>query len=172
RPAGCRSGWDRRGAARRHPARESCGKYRVHEVSPDRDPPPQYTRYRARRQLLGGRGDEDRALTPRPGGAERSSAWRGRITPKRVVLGVLALVCGWLALSLVLFLLSSHFERTAPPGNVAGVLDPAGFPLTSTHNILVLCSDRRQKGSKEPGANTKGPSRSDSIMLLRIGGGH
>ena len=72
----------------------------------------------------------------------------------------------------MLFLISSHFERTSPPSNVAGVLDPAGFPLTSANNILVLGSDRRPKGSKEPGANTSGPSRSDSIMLLRIGGGH
>ena len=88
------------------------------------------------------------------------------------MLGLLALVVGWLALSLVLFLISSHFERTSPPSNVAGVLDPAGFPLTSANNILVLGSDRRQKDSKEPGANTSGPSRSDSIMLLRIGGGH
>ena len=28
------------------------------------------------------------------------------------------------------------------------------------------------KGTKEPGASTSGPSRSDSIMLLRVGGGH
>ena len=72
----------------------------------------------------------------------------------------------------MLFLISSHFERTSPPSNVAAVLDPAGFPLTSVNNILVLGSDRRPKGSKEPGANTSGPSRSDSILLLRIGGGH
>jgi LCP family protein required for cell wall assembly len=81
-------------------------------------------------------------------------------------------VAGWLALSLVLFLLSAAFERTAPPGDVAGVLDPAGWPLTSANNILVLGSDRRPKGSREPGANTSGPSRSDSIMLIRTGGGH
>jgi LCP family protein required for cell wall assembly len=36
----------------------------------------------------------------------------------------------------------------------------------------VLGSDRRQKHSKEPHANTSGPSRSDSIMLIRTGGGH
>jgi hypothetical protein len=59
-------------------------------------------------------------------------------------------------LSLVLFLLSSQFERTAPPANVAAELDPAGFPLTSANNILVLGSDRRQKDSKEPGAETTG----------------
>ncbi len=88
------------------------------------------------------------------------------------MLCLIGLIFAWLALSLVLFLISSHFERTAPPKDVAGVLDPSGFPLTSANNILVLGSDRRPKGSKEPGANTSGPSRSDSIMLMRIGGGH
>jgi LCP family protein required for cell wall assembly len=155
------------------------------------EPPPSYTRYRARPRLLGG-GERDRGaadplrdgrrtgggpLRERPGGWRRgprwlrSLTWR-RLTVKRVVLGVIALVLAWLALALVLFLISSHFERTAPPSNVAQALDPAGFPLTSANNILVLGSDRRPKGSKEPGANTSGPSRSDSIMLMRIGGGH
>jgi LCP family protein required for cell wall assembly len=86
--------------------------------------------------------------------------------------GLLALVLGWLALALVLFLISSHFERTSPPGDVASVLDPAGYPLTSANNILVLGSDRRQKNSKEPRAETSGPGRSDTIMLIRTGGGH
>jgi LCP family protein required for cell wall assembly len=67
---------------------------------------------------------------------------------------------------------SSHFRRVSPPADVAGVLDPAGFPLTSANNILVLGSDRRQKDSKEPGAETTGFGRSDSIMLIRTGGGH
>jgi LCP family protein required for cell wall assembly len=159
-------------------------------------PPPRYTRYRARPSLLpgrqGGQGDaepgpggggwrpgrrrrrrdERGALTPRRSRAQRFVAWWRRLTLKRALLGLLALIVAWIVLSLVLFLISSHFERTAPPSNVASVLDPAGFPLTSANNILVLGSDRRPKGSKEPGANTSGPSRSDSILLLRIGGGH
>jgi LCP family protein required for cell wall assembly len=52
------------------------------------------------------------------------------------------------------------------------VLNPAGYPLTSANNILVLGSDRRQKDSKEPGAETTGFGRSDTIMLIRTGGGH
>jgi len=36
--------------------------------------------------------------------------------------------------------------------------------------VLILGSDQRPKGSKEPGAN-QGPSRSDSILLLHIGFG-
>jgi LCP family protein required for cell wall assembly len=90
-----------------------------------------------------------------------------------VVIGfALTLAVGWIVLSLILFLLSSQFERTSPPSSVASVLDPAGYPLTSANNILVLGSDRRQKNSKEPGAETSGPGRSDSIMLIRTGGGH
>jgi LCP family protein required for cell wall assembly len=85
---------------------------------------------------------------------------------------VIGLIFAWLALSLVVFLVSSHFQRTSPPADLAGVLDPAGYPLTSANNILVLGSDRRQKNSKEPGAETTGPGRSDSIMLIRTGGGH
>ncbi len=108
--------------------------------------------------------------TRAPGRAAR--AWRRWKRPKRVALALLALVVGWLVLSLVLFLISSHFERTSLPSNVAGVLDPSGYPLTSTSNILVLGSDRRQKDSKEPGAETTGPGRSDTIMLIRTGGGH
>jgi LCP family protein required for cell wall assembly len=158
-------------------------------MPPESEPPPRYTRYRARPRLLGGREREataadapsprrswpaDGGPPSRPGPRRRrlrALNWR-RPTVKRAVLGLLALIVAWLALSLVLFLISSHFERTSPPTNVAGALDPAGFPLTSANDILVLGSDRRPKGSKEPHANTSGPSRSDSIMLMRIGGGH
>jgi LCP family protein required for cell wall assembly len=149
-----------------------------------RDDMPQYTRYRARRRLLPGREPElalpsrgapaagRAARDGRPGAPGAPSGWRRWATRKRILLGVLGLIIGWLALSLLLFLISSHFERSSPPGDVAGVLDPAGYPLTSANNILVLGSDRRQKNSKEPGAEKSGPGRSDSIMLIRTGGGH
>jgi LCP family protein required for cell wall assembly len=139
------------------------------------DQPPQYTRYRAGRSLRPRR--EDAGLID-PLSAERAResgprrGWQERITPKRVILGLIALIASWLTLSLVLFLISSHFERTSPPANVASVLDPAGYPLTSANNILVLGSDRRQHNSREPGAETTGPGRSDSILLIRTGGGH
>jgi LCP family protein required for cell wall assembly len=109
----------------------------------------------------------------RPGIARGAQpSWWRRITPKRAVLGLLALIVGWLLLSLVLFLVSSHFRRVSPPANVAGQLDSAGPVLSTANNILVLGSDKRQKDSKEPGADINGPSRSDSIMLIRTGGGH
>lgn len=109
---------------------------------------------------------------PGAGGDSAGRRWVGRLTPRRVLLGLLAVVAGWLVLSLLLFLISAHFERTLPPSEVASVLKPAGFPLTSANNVLVFGSDRRPKGSREPGANTSGPSRSDTIMLIRTGGGH
>jgi LCP family protein required for cell wall assembly len=169
-------------------------------MAKDREEPPQYTRYRARPRLPSRREDEPiqpgrLARPPAPGraGAGRgngsgvrrgggsgsprgsgqpSERWRRWTRPKRVLLTLLSLVVAWLALSLVLFLISSHFERTPLPADVASVLDPAGYPLTSVNNILVLGSDRRQKNSKEPGAETTGFGRSDTIMLIRTGGGH
>ncbi len=164
-------------------------------MAEDRKQPPQYTRYRARPRLpvlpKGGspRTSEQQARPgrvmrrpPAPparggrGGARAGglprAGWRRWTTPKRIALTLLSLIFAWLALSLVLFLVSSHFERTPLPGNVASVLDPAGYPLTSVSNILVLGSDRRQKNSKEPGAETTGFGRSDTIMLIRTGDGH
>ncbi len=141
-------------------------------MSSNPEPPPHYTRYRARRRLWQRRLSEEAGPVPPAHRAPRSAAWGRRFTPKRIALGVLAFVFAWLALSLALFLISSHFERTSPPSDVSSVLDPAGFPLTSANNILVLGSDRRPKNSKEPGAETTGPGRSDTIMLIRTGGGH
>lgn len=138
---------------------------------------PSYTRYRAGRAMRPRHPDEDplaqlNAERAREGAPRTKRDWRERITPKRVILGVLGLIVGWIALSLVLFLISSHFERTPLPSNVAGVLDPSSNTLTQANNILVLGSDRRQKNSKEPGAETTGYGRSDTIMLIRTGGGH
>lgn len=146
-------------------------------MAPNDSDRPHYTRYRAgwrasrheQEHWDAGVGVAYRGGRRKDEHGRRSGA---RITPKRVLLGLVALVLGWLALSLVLFLVSSHFERISPPSDVSGVLQAAGFPLTSANNILVLGSDRRPKGSKEPGANTSGPSRSDTIMLIRTGGGH
>jgi LCP family protein required for cell wall assembly len=147
--------------------------------------PPEYTRYRAGRRLMP-RGEDGGGLGalasaprfPRRRGAGPAAGpggrwdWHRWTRPKRLLLSLIALALAWIALSLLLFLISSHFERTSPPGDVAAVLDPAGFPLTSANNILVLGSDRRQKNSKEPHAETTGNGRSDSIMLIRTGGGH
>jgi LCP family protein required for cell wall assembly len=136
--------------------------------------PPQYTLYRSGRRLFGRRGDD---ATDRPSRAPRAPGpgwqrWRGRVTPRRVIVGVLAFVVGWVLLSVVLFLISATVESSSPKGDVGAVLDGGGFPLVSATNVLVLGSDQRVKGTKEPGANVSGPSRSDTMMLIRTGGGH
>jgi LCP family protein required for cell wall assembly len=139
-------------------------------VPPDQADPPQYTRYRVGPRLLR-RGDGEQLPPP----SSRAERWAQRLrglTVKRVLLGLLALALAWVVLSLVLFLVSSHFARTPLPSDVAGVLDKSGYPLTSANNILVLGSDRRQKNSREPRAETTGFGRSDTIMLIRTGGGH
>jgi LCP family protein required for cell wall assembly len=153
------------------------------DASPQGEPP-QYTRYRARPRLprreaegpqelarLGEEQPRARRGGPSVPGLPRTG-WRRWVTPRRALASLLALAIAWIVLSLVLFVISSHFERTSLPSDVASVLDPAGFPLTSVNNILVLGSDRRQKDSKEPGAETTGFGRSDTIMLIRTGGGH
>jgi LCP family protein required for cell wall assembly len=164
-------------------------------MTSDREEPPQYTRYRARRRLLGGEGKELGASPEGPMSAARDprspvaasaeprvgqirrprlgrAGWRRWSTPKRILLSLVSLAFLWILLSLALFLVSSQFNRTSVPSNVTSVLDPSGYPLTSANNILVLGSDRRQKNSREPGAERTGPGRSDTIMLIRTGGGH
>jgi LCP family protein required for cell wall assembly len=157
----------------------------------DRDQEPQYTRYRASPRLPHRREQgkvQPERLTGGPangqGGGGRGARgmgagsagghprWRRWSTPKRIALSLAGLVIGWLLLSLVAFLISSQLERTPLPTNVASVLNHTGNPLTSVNNILVLGSDRRQKNSKEPGAETTGYGRSDTIMLIRTGAGH
>ena len=152
-------------------------------MPPEHQEPPQYTRYRARRRLIperdgrlgafGGSGAPGAPRAPTRGrGTPLRERWRRWATVKRVLLVLGGAILAWVALSVLLFLISSHFERTSPPADVANVLAPGGFPLTSTNNILVLGSDRRQKSSKEPGAQTTGFGRSDTILLIRTGGGH
>ena len=139
-------------------------------MPPDKADTPEYTRYRAAPRLLR-RGDAEE-LAERPPLRERFSRWLRGLTVKRVLLGLLAIVVAWIGLSLLLFLVSSHFNRDPLPAEVSAQLDPSGYPLTSPNNILVLGSDRRQKNSREPGAETTGFGRSDTIMLIRTGAGH
>ena len=156
-------------------------------MSQENDPRPRYTRYRSRLRLPSRRAEQPQArarllrddlradLTRDRAGGLQSALSRLHLRPlrkRRIAALVLGLLLAWVGISLLLFLISSHFERTAPPADVARVLDLGGFPLTSANNVLVLGSDRRQKTSREPGANTSGPSRSDSIMLIRTGAGH
>jgi LCP family protein required for cell wall assembly len=160
----------------------------VRQPRPPREPPdepPQYTLYRARPRLLDrlrGRRDalgdaRGRSLDAlrhartehrRPAAPGR----RRRITVRRALRWVLIWAVAWIALSLVLFLVSAEIQRGNVANEARGMLDGGGFPPFTATNVLVLGSDARAKGMAEPGATIGGPSRSDSIMLLRVGGGH
>jgi LCP family protein required for cell wall assembly len=141
----------------------------------DHDDEPQYTLYRSRPKLPWRRESEGLDGLREPGEKRdepRPPKRRRRITVGRVV-KYLALALGvWLLLSLVLFLVSAQIESSKVSSAAEAKLSGGGYPLTSANTILVLGSDARVKGKAEPGAETIGqPSRSDSIMLLRIGGG-
>jgi LCP family protein required for cell wall assembly len=104
-------------------------------------------------------------------GATPGLPWfRRRWSVRRVLKYLVLAVIGWLVLSLVLFLVSAQVQSGSVPGSVSSGLTPGGNMLTSTDTVLVIGTDQRPKGSREPGAFAGG-IRSDTIMLWRIGGG-
>jgi len=163
-------------------------------ADPRDDEQPEYTLYRSRRRPFGRGGkatldpppkqpqpqpaqpeayDRHPWDVPPPEPPKRTRRRRRRLSPWRLLAYLVAAVAGWLLISLVLFLVSAQIEASKVTHGADAELTSAGFPLTSANTILVLGSDARVKGTHEAGAQTIGqPSRSDSIMLLRIGGGH
>jgi LCP family protein required for cell wall assembly len=118
----------------------------------------------------GGRGP-GRGGSPGPGRRGARLPWfRRRWTVRRVLKYLVLAVIGWLVLSLVLFLVSASIQSGSVPNSVSAALTPGGNMLTSTDTVLVIGTDQRPKGSKEPGAFAGG-IRSDTMMLWRIGGG-
>lgn len=145
------------------------------------DEHPQYTKYRSRPRFPWERGEDlERGEQREP---KRRRWWplrrrtreprrRRRLSAGRV-LGYLAIgVAAWLLISLVVFLISAQVQSAQVSDAADARLGGGGYPLTSPNTILVLGSDARTRKNAEPGANTIGQtSRSDSIMLLRVGGG-
>jgi LCP family protein required for cell wall assembly len=143
----------------------------------DHEDKPQYTLYRSRKRLPWRREPEgldalrEPGEVPRPHEPARPKR-RPQITPRRVFKWFAIALGAWLLLSLVLFLVSAQIQSSKISDAAEAKLSGGGYPLTSPNTILVLGSDARVKGKAEPGAETIGQtSRSDSIMLLRIGGG-
>ena len=140
-----------------------------------------YTTYRARPRFLKGRDDErfDRDEQPE---YEVHGRQRRRFSPKallgrrltfgRILKYVALAATGWVLLSVVVFLISAQIQEAKVSDAAERELSGAGYTLTSPNTVLMLGSDARPKGTKEAGANTIGsPSRSDSILLMRVGGG-
>jgi LCP family protein required for cell wall assembly len=139
----------------------------------------QYTKYRSRPRFPWERDDDLQRGEPRepkrrrwPFRRRREPGRRRRLTVGRVI-GYLAMaVTAWLLVSLVVFLISAQIQSAQVSDAADARLSGGGYPLTSPNTILVLGSDARTKENAEPGAQTIGQtSRSDSILLLRVGGG-
>jgi LCP family protein required for cell wall assembly len=139
----------------------------------DHDDEPKYTVYRSRPRFPWQRGDEDLGQQRGEKRDEPKAPKRRRkISVGRIVKYLAVAVGAWLLLSLVLFLISAQIQEAKISNAAENKLSGGGYPLTSPNTILVLGSDARVKGKAEPGAQTIGQtSRSDSIMLLRVGGG-
>ncbi|WP_241004490.1 LCP family protein [Conexibacter sp. SYSU D00693] len=139
-------------------------------------PPPQYTKYRARPRLFGRRSrdgrsplDELRQGQPQPDGRRVHGRRRDRrLSVGRVVAWLAAAAVAWVVLAAIAFLVSATIHQE---GGADAALGGAGFPLTSPNTVLVIGSDQRSRSTAEPGASTSGPSRSDTLLLLRTGGG-
>jgi len=131
-------------------------------MSPDLEERP-YKLYRAGprglKSLL--RGEEETGL-PGPSRPDRKRRepgekrrfFRGPWTWKRVLKYVVVAIVSWLALSLVLFLISAQIETGNLPSSASDALTSGGNMLFSADNVLILGTDQRPTGSKEPGANT------------------
>jgi LCP family protein required for cell wall assembly len=140
------------------------------EAPPDK---PDYRVYRSRKPLLPRRsgGDADELAKLRDDARQRPpQRARRRVSTGRVVRWLALAVAGWIVLSVLVFLVSAQIQQGTISDAADQYLGGAGYPLWSPNNVLVLGSDQRTPGSREPGAQT-GVGRSDSIMLMRVGGG-
>jgi LCP family protein required for cell wall assembly len=153
--------------------------YRVYRAG---DSPPSgtaerpYTLYRSRPRGLRARlrGEEDVDLRQSDGRErrperEKRTGWQ---IARRVLKYVAIAIVAWLLLSLVLFIISAQIEQGNLPDSAKNALSSGGNMLFSTDNVLIVGTDQRPKGTHEAGANTNDAgSRSDTLMLWRIGGG-
>src|SRR4051794_14173028 len=146
---------------------------------PPSSPPsgkPEYKVYRSRKRLSDRFGPiasnplealrkrRDKGPKPvMPGEKPPKPVWR------RVLKWVAIAIVAWILVAIIAFFVSA---QTSPgvSQRTKDALSPGGAVLTGS-TVLVLGSDQRPKGTKEPGASTSGPSRSDSIMLLHVGVG-
>src|SRR4051812_50165299 len=69
-------------------------------------------------------------------------------------------------------MVSAEFEQDQVSDQAKNQLDGSGPLPFSANTVLVIGSDARPPGTHEGGANVVGqPSRSDTLMLVRTGGG-
>jgi len=141
----------------------------------ERPDTPEYTVYRSRPRFLdrlGGSGDDVRPPRPREP-APQGRRWfrRPRLSGGRIAWRVFLAVLAWVVLSGFLFVVSATVHGGGVDDSANAVLGGGGTPPFAATTVLVLGSDKRTADTKEPGGSTSGPSRADSIVLMRFGGG-
>jgi LCP family protein required for cell wall assembly len=123
-----------------------------------------------------------------PGPKRRKSARRW--TPRRVLKWIGLAAVGWILLSFLAFAVSAQLQAFKLSGEADSALHGNPFLLPSAQTILVIGTDARPTASKEPGAAPSakcfenqshgdaphggceaGEFRSDTLMLIRAGGG-
>jgi LCP family protein required for cell wall assembly len=137
----------------------------------DPQAPPEYKLYRTRPRLLGRRRDDGSILDDFREAPPETKPKRP-VTVGRVVKWLVLALVTWVGLSVVLFLISAQVNQDQVSAEAQSELSDGGVGILKAQTTLVLGSDQRTAGTSEPGASTSGPSRSDSILLVRSGGGH
>ena len=140
----------------------------------DSNEPPQYNVYRSRKRLsdrLGGGGHNPLEAIRRKRGSPRQpgrDGARGGWSPRRVIKWIVLAIVAWLLVAVVSFFASAQINGGVSQ-RTQNALSGGGSVLTGS-NVLVLGSDERPKGSKEPGAQSSA-ARSDSIIVMHVGFG-
>ena len=137
--------------------------------------PPNYTKYRARPGILSrlrDRSDKGPDV-PRPDAPQHTVHRRRKpVNGRRIAKWLAAALAVWIGVSLVVFLISAQIQQGKVGDATEAALAGGSFPVASPTTILVLGSDQRSADTAEPGSDTTARGRSDSILLLRVGGGH
>jgi LCP family protein required for cell wall assembly len=133
---------------------------------------PDYKVYRSRPGLLSRlRSTDLESLRQRlrPGGKGPSAGgWRDRWRWLRWIVIPIGV---WLLLSFVAFAISAQIQRAKLENGATDELTGNPLLLASPQTLLLLGSDRRDEATAEPTFDPNAPSRADTIMLLRVGGG-
>jgi LCP family protein required for cell wall assembly len=121
---------------------------------------------------------------------ERGSSPRRKPQARRIAFWLGIAIVGWIVVSLLAFAISAQLQSFKLSGEAKDALHGNPFILPSAQNILVMGTDARPLGTKEPGGARRpkcyeqqekgeaphapcedGEFRADSIMVVRAGGG-
>ena len=84
---------------------------------------------------------------------------------------ILIAIGAWILISFLAFAISAQIQRFKLESGATKELSGNPLLLPSPQTILLLGSDRRDDETAEPTFDPNVPSRADTIMLLRVGGG-